>query len=606
MNADVPPPRRFRILPRRISFATIATFGLGIFVALAVGITLYMSGAAGVRSTQALLAEQAEVLLDDIERRIDAKLQPVSDQADWIVRAIAEGRVDLEKVDRLDAFMFGTLGTTPQLRAVAIISPAGSVRRWARGERTAAVDDWSARPNLAALLEDEQTQSGPHWRPPLRSTMMRTAVLQHAAPLRVDGRFVGMLSQVVPAFVLSEALADFDRESGVTPFILYGKDRVLAHPGLSGNEIQSIDSPLPDIESLGDNVLKRIHTPDVTNPFGMRTLSSAKAVAALVDGEKYVYLYRELTRFGPEAMTVGVYINVDRSGHALPMKRVMKSLLAGLAVLVLAVLFAATMGQRLSRPLRALAQAATAAHDGKLDEVPRLPGSMIREYDGAARSFNTMVEGLRERALIRNTLGQFVPEEVARRLLAGKGELEPVEVKATALICDIEEFTQLTDTLGPRGVVEFLNAYFEVMAAIIERHGGVITQFQGDAVLAVFNVPVADRNHAAHALSAAIEMVRTCDQLEFAGVRVRNRVGISTGRLLSGAIGSRGRRTYTVHGSTVNLASRLEVLNKEYGTRILLSGKTAERCPEFELRKVADVHVRGYGDVVELYAPETH
>ena len=135
----------------------------------------------------------------------------------------------------------------------------------------------------------------------------------------------------------------------------------------------------------------------------------------------------------------------------------------------------------------------------------------------------------------------------------------------------------------------------------MERYRGVITQFQGDAVLAVFNLPLADPDHGANALRAAIELVRAADELEFAGVRVRNRIGISTGQVVAGAVGSRGRLSYTVHGNAVNLASRIETLNKEYGTRILLSEKTAERCPGFDLIKVADAEIRGYGGKVSLY-----
>ena len=126
----------------------------------------------------------------------------------------------------------------------------------------------------------------------------------------------------------------------------------------------------------------------------------------------------------------------------------------------------------------------------------------------------------------------------------------------------------------------------------------------GDAVLAIFNVPIPDKEHAAHALSAAIEMVQATESREFAGVRVHNRIGISTGQVYAGAVGSRGRRTYTVHGNTVNLASRIEALNKDYGTRILLSGKTAERCPDIRLRQVAEVTIRGYSDTVTLHTPE--
>ena len=589
---------------RRISFVTIATFGLGAFVALAIGVTLYMSSIAGVRSTQDLIAERAESLLNSLERRIDSRLKPVSDQAEWIAHLFAEGRAGFEDLDRLDGIMFGALGTTPQVRNFTIVTAGGEARRWMRDAREAIAEDWSDRPNILATLQMARDHSEPHWLPPTREMTTRRAALIHITPLRVNERFVGMLSQVVPVFRLSSDMAMIGREANVTPFILHGKDRVLAHPNLAADEVQSVDNPLLTIEEVGDLVLERFSKPDDAAPFGLRTLWNAKASAVQVDGEQYVFLYRELERFRPNMLIVGAYMNVHESGASAPMRRILRSVAAGLAVLVIAVLVAAFAGRLLSHPVHLFSRAALAARAGKLEAVPRLKRSRIREFDDAARAFNTMVEGLRERTLIRDTLGTFLSQEVAQELLKGKGELEPIEEKATVLLSDIESFTLLTDTLGPRGVVEFLNAYFESMAEIIERYGGVITQFQGDAVLAIFNVPIADKEHAAHALSAAIEMVEATETREFAGVRVHNRIGISTGQVYAGAVGSQGRRTYTVHGNTVNLASRIEALNKDYGTRILVSGKTAERCPDIKLRQVAEVTIRGYSDTVTLHTPE--
>jgi class 3 adenylate cyclase len=203
----------------------------------------------------------------------------------------------------------------------------------------------------------------------------------------------------------------------------------------------------------------------------------------------------------------------------------------------------------------------------------------------------------------RDALRHYVPEQIAQKLLASDGTLEPVETEATILMCDIEGFAALTDALGPRGTFDFLNRYFELLVAIVERHGGVVTQFQGDAILAAFNVPHADADHAAQALRAALEIVRACDGGTCAGAHVRNRTGISSGRVIAGAVGSHGRLSYTVHGNPVNLAARLEMLNKEYGTRVLLCGKTAARCSGFKLRKIADAYVRGYAEPVALYTP---
>jgi class 3 adenylate cyclase len=589
---------------RRISFVTIATFGLGAFVALAVGVTLYMGSVAGVRSTQALIAERAEGLLNSLERRIDSRLKPVSDQAEWIAHLFAEGRAGFTDLDRLDGVMFGALGTTPQVRNLTIVTPDGKARRWMRADSAAVAEDWSDRPSILATLKMARDHSEPHWLPPTRELTTRRAALIHITPLKANEQFVGMLSQVVPVYRLSSDMAIIGREAHVTPFILHGKDRVLAHPTLAADEVQSLDNPRPTIEEVGDLVLERFHTPDNESPFGMRALWNAKASAVRLDGAQYVFLYRELDRFQPNKLVVGAYMNVHESGTSAPMQRILYSVAAGLGILVAAVLFAALVGRWLSRPVHLFSRAALVARAGRLDAVPKLKRSRIREFDDAARAFNTMVEGLRERALIRDTLGTYLSPEVAEGLLKGKGELEPIEEKATVLLSDIESFTLLTDELGPRGIVEFLNTYFEAMGEIVERYGGVITQFQGDAVLAVFNVPIADKEHAAHALSAAIEMIEATETRDFAGVRVRNRIGISTGQVYAGAVGSRGRRTYTVHGNTVNLASRIEALNKDYGTRILISGKTAERCPDFKLRQVAEVTIRGYSDIVTLHTPE--
>src|SRR6185436_11278236 len=117
---------------RRIRFATIAVFGLGAFVAASTGITLYLSGASGLRATQGLLAQQAEDLLDALEHRIDAELEPVLTQSAWVASAFSEGRIDFQHRPQLDAFMTGLIGAMPQGGAIAVVDPAGQSMRWTR------------------------------------------------------------------------------------------------------------------------------------------------------------------------------------------------------------------------------------------------------------------------------------------------------------------------------------------------------------------------------------------------------------------------------------------------------------------------------------------
>ena len=591
---------------RRISFATIAVSGLGTFVALAVGVTLYVSASRGLRSTQSWITQQGEARLDALEQRLEARLRPVQEQSEWIAAAFAEGRQGFGREAALDGFMFGSLAATPQVAELGIVDARGRARRWQRGSYTAASVDWSASAEVREWLEAGRGQESPAWRPLVwEGAAAHGPALLHQVPLYRAGAFAGMLGQVVPMRRLSEDIAVFGAEYGVTPFVLHGAraDRVLAHPALSGLERSAPSVALPAIAETADPVLARLHTPDGAALLA-GGLKRAKGTRARVGGTDYVYLTRQVALHGREPWTIGLYFDPVAGGQRDAMLRVIWSIAAGLVVLVVAVALAALAGRRLGRPIEALARAARAVRKGRLAEVGPLPRSRVYELDEANRAFGEMLEGLRERNVMRETLGQFLPEQVALELLARGGRLEPEEAKATVLISDIEGFATLTDTLGARRTIEFLNAYFEVVVGIIERYRGVITQFQGDAVLAVFNVPIADRDHGANALRAALEIVRASQEQVFSGVRALNRVGISTGRVVAGAVGSAGRLSYTVHGNAVNMAARLEQMNKDYGTRILLSDKTAERCPGFALRKVADAAIRGYDEPVALFTPD--
>lgn len=212
-------------------------------------------------------------------------------------------------------------------------------------------------------------------------------------------------------------------------------------------------------------------------------------------------------------------------------------------------------------------------------------------------------EAERQRDEVVRTFGAYVPEAVAERLIADRGALAPVQRTATVLFVDIAGFTATAETMAPGDVVAMLNAYFDAVAQIIGRHGGVITQFQGDAVLATFNVPVEMPGHARQAVGAALEIIGTVSGRRFNGADIAVRAGVNTGDLMAGSVGGAGRWSYTVHGDAVNLAARLEVLNKEYGTTLLVTETVVgEAGKDFAFRPVGEVVVRGKTKPVSLYA----
>ena len=254
----------------------------------------------------------------------------------------------------------------------------------------------------------------------------------------------------------------------------------------------------------------------------------------------------------------------------------------------------------------------------------------------------------RQLHIIREVFGRFVPEAVASAIVAGEGSLEPRQAVCTVLYTDIESFTTITESLGPTGVVHMLNEYFPAVIEPIERHGGVVNQFQGDAMLVTFNVPVEDPSHAENAIAAARSIAEVCashtfggvvNQFQgdamlvtfnvpvedpshaenaiaaarsiaevcashtFGGVRLRTRIGVNTGAVVAGNVGSGQRMNYTVHGDAVNVAARLEAMNKEQGTTVLVSASTARMLNDTdELRRVGELTVRGKDDTVEVYS----
>ena len=262
-------------------------------------------------------------------------------------------------------------------------------------------------------------------------------------------------------------------------------------------------------------------------------------------------------------------------------------LAAGLFTIALAVLVARSV----TRPVRSLAEVMSAVDAGDL----RMRAAVLSDDEMGALTarFNRMLDGMAERERMRSLFGRFVPEAVAGALLQGDGALEPQERDACVLHTDIERFTDIAAALQPHEVLEMLNEYFEKLAQIIQRHGGAITQFQGDAVLAVFNLPLAQADHAIRALAAARDILGMAARSP-AGEPLRTRVGVAAGKVVAGTVGGGQRLGYTVHGSTVNLAARLEQLNKEFGTLALCDARTAELAGEATLPSRGEVSIRGF------------
>ncbi len=277
--------------------------------------------------------------------------------------------------------------------------------------------------------------------------------------------------------------------------------------------------------------------------------------------------------------------------------------LGGLAVSVgLALLVAASVSQPLREVQAAMAQVRHGGFDARCAVVSN------DEIGAVAEGFNAMVQGLREREAIRETFGRYVSPEVRDEILAGRVSGAGVQREVTILFADLRDFTPWVEASPPGEVVADLNAYFTEMDAAIRAHGGLVLQFIGDEIEAVFGAPVADARHADAAVAAAREMAKRLDAWNAARrtagkAELRHGIGIHTGTVIAGNIGSSERMSYTLVGDAVNLASRIQALNKEFGTQMLVSGATRDRLSSTEgLEPLSAVRVKGRSAEVAVFA----
>ena len=276
------------------------------------------------------------------------------------------------------------------------------------------------------------------------------------------------------------------------------------------------------------------------------------------------------------------------------------------AVLVTAFIFlaigivAATMiAHAISKPVCLMSQ--DLAEIGRLRFPRKKPiRSSIREIDAMGHSLIRMKAALRSFSI-------YVPIDVVRSVLTSGQAAEPGgELRVlTILVSDVVGFTGIAESMPPRELVRHLGNYFDVLERAIDDAGGVVDKFVGDGMLAFFNAPHRVRDHAAQACEAAFAAQRSLKQLnQTAGnaPSFHTRIGLATGEVLVGNIGTARRLSYTVIGDTVNLACRLEMMNKAYGTGILASGEVRQATGSgFEWRHLDRVTVPGRSEPLELY-----
>jgi adenylate cyclase len=234
--------------------------------------------------------------------------------------------------------------------------------------------------------------------------------------------------------------------------------------------------------------------------------------------------------------------------------------------------------------------------------VPALAGFISL---GATLGWRFVVADKDKRAL-RSSFAFYLPAALVDRMVEQPPELGGEEREITVFFSDLAGFSTMTETMSPAEVVAMMNRYLTAMTDEIERHGGMVDKYIGDAIVALFGAPLDDPEHATNAARAALacqhQLAALNRDLGAEGKKVLDqRIGLNSGRALVGNIGSRRRFNYTAMGDTVNLASRLERANKQYGTPILASEAVATTAPGLNWRELDIVRVVGRAQPVRVF-----
>lgn len=537
-----------------------------------------LAGATG--TTERLLVDRADRVVDAQVLALKSRLDPVAEQLELVAALAADGRVDVGSPVAVRETLAVMVAKMPPVSIISLVGLDLQMERAIRrpdGTIERDTESVIGLPRALERLREMQMAHATFWGDLFWSPTLQQPVLNVRTPIRrSDNAFIGGLVATVDVGNLSRLIDDPAQSGSGNYFILVDRDYVLAHRrlidprGLGLSE----ERPLPTISQVGDPVLAHIWDKAVRSPTFERALGNVGHIVE-VDGHRWVFVQRQLEGFGPHAWTVGQYFPIEEATSDLD--RLTNGAIVGGATLLFAALLAFLMGLRMARSIRTITTAAEAIERLEFEQTMHRP-SRLREIDDASRSLEKARGALR-------WFGLYVPHRLVQHLMEhGEAGVVSRRVNATIMFTDIVAFTPQAEGLPEHETAELLNHHFALLGACIEQEHGVIDKYIGDSVMAVWGGVSGAEGHADHAIRAALAIARVIKednvQRRAAGKQpIRVRIGLHSGPVVVGNIGAPGRVNFTVVGDTVNIAQRFEQLGKEFmrpedEVVVLTSGET--------------------------------
>jgi adenylate cyclase len=320
-------------------------------------------------------------------------------------------------------------------------------------------------------------------------------------------------------------------------------------------------------------------------------------------------------RWGNDLGVMGVALAQSFIVRPSQFTRVQAVLFVALAFIGI-ILLGLFLARRITNPLREVVNASTQVAEGNFKV--KVPVSGNDEVMVLAHAFNYMVTGLQEGSIYRDLLGRTVSPQVREALrksfASGELKLEGQNTTATVLMSDIRNFTSMAEKEEPTTILHWLNEYFRELVPIITKYGGVVDKFEGDAILAFFGIlptPLQSKDSAYNACLASMEMLEVVERINQGRIQrneppFRTGIGINTGNLIAGGLGTADRLNYTIIGDTVNTTQRIQDLTRQFGeSGVAVSESTVaslhEKRGDFKLEPLGEHALKGKSELIWVY-----
>jgi class 3 adenylate cyclase len=518
------------------------------------------------------------------------------------IASIIQGQIDLE-IQR------GTLRLTGLTKAVApALRPGGDLKDLtsslqaiqqfnvhylefdvvdANGRLVASSEALDRRPAPDRIGTAFNLDGKPFVSEPRVSPLYKREVVYVGVPVQDGATVTGALGAIFDIQTVFEEVVRATKfnESGYA--VIVGADgHVLAHP-----DPKRIDQDLSHYPAVIQGM---------TNPRG-------ELVAPNAAGLVRRFMFRQIRN--PQTVDPKPWVlltEINESEALRPLTQLRDELAAGVAVIVaLGLVIAWNAARSLGRPLATLEHLAHAVQTGDLTRRSQFTGRDA--FARLGQALDNMIKGLLERDHVKNVFGKYIAKQAAEQLLSGPLDLGGTAKNVTILFSDIRGFTSMAETMTPEQVVSFLNDYFSEMVEAVIEQGGILDKYLGDGMMAVFGSFGEQPDHARRAVLAGLRMKALLAKIN--GERamrgkppVEIGIGIHSGDVIVGNIGSKQRLEFTHIGDGVNTASRVQALNKEYHTTLLVTGATYDALGgTFTVKPVGEVTLRGKTRSMPIY-----